>query len=189
MQQQLAQRTRIHVDSLGALEGTIQRLTTECQRLQCSLTFIFIFVGELISRRTISAAHDGLLDEVASMRAAIREYVERGNVIFFWIGIAGFWQTNMYYVIGSPGRMAWRFAPRDANYGGLDGPGDGRRQRRARGSAPRYAGLFYLTKITYLHWPFCSWIFARWGTKQGIYAWRGWFTRLLQIHKLTKRGE
>jgi len=83
VQQQLAQRTRIHVDSLGALEGTIQRLTTECQRLQCSLTFIFIFVGELISRRTISAAHDGLLDEVASMRAAIREYVERGNVIFF----------------------------------------------------------------------------------------------------------
>jgi len=58
-QQQLSARTRVHVESLAALEGTMHKLTGECQRLQ--------------------SAHDGLLDEVASLRAATRDFVDRGN--------------------------------------------------------------------------------------------------------------
>jgi chromosome segregation ATPase len=58
-QQTLNQRTRLHVEALGALESTIHNLATECHRLQ--------------------AAHDGMLDEITSLRSRIKEYDTAGR--------------------------------------------------------------------------------------------------------------
>ena len=63
-QQQLTQRTQIHVDTLSALENTVQQLAAECQRLQ--------------------AAHDGLLDEVEVLRTAVSNHGDNTRPIEEW---------------------------------------------------------------------------------------------------------
>ncbi len=60
-QQQLVQRTQIHVDTLGALETTLSQLASECQSLQ--------------------TAHDSLMDETEALRSAIRDQSDEGATL------------------------------------------------------------------------------------------------------------
>ncbi|KAH9253231.1 hypothetical protein BASA81_008913 [Batrachochytrium salamandrivorans] len=56
---QINARTRLHLETLSALEHAMQSTAQECSRLE--------------------ANEDQLVDEIAHLRAALRDYMERGN--------------------------------------------------------------------------------------------------------------